>query len=156
MEQSFGAGATEVVGRHAGARDAQAVGENGHWNRGQGDHHANPGALVDEIAEHESQRKQRHQRSNAAARLGDFELGVRQDEDVAFAKNWNVERADRVFADVRCEQLQRKRDLVEDDRRNRNHQQHERQREQPGREAAAIRTGKGWCPSARRERRRVK
>ena len=30
---------------------------------------------------------------------------------------------------LRGEQLQRKRDLVEDDRRNRNHQQHERQRE---------------------------
>ena len=42
----------------------------------------------------------------------------------------NIERADRVFADVRREQLQRKRDLVEDDRRQRNHQQHERQREQ--------------------------
>ena len=34
-----------------------------------------------------------------------------------------------VFADVRRQQLQRERDLVEDDRRQRNHQQHERERE---------------------------
>ena len=74
MEQPFGAGATEVVGGDASARDAQAVGEDGDRNRRQGNHHPDPGALIDEIAKDEAQRKQRDQRSNAAARLGNFEL----------------------------------------------------------------------------------
>ena len=75
------------------------------------------------------ERQQRDQRPDAAAGFGHLERRVREDDHVAFAQHRDAEQPPCTASpNWRGQQLQRKRDLVEDDRRNRNHQQQKRER----------------------------
>ena len=83
---------------------------------------------IGEISEHDRQRQKRHQRPDAAAGFGDFERRVREEDDVAFAQHGNAGSRDGALAGLRCDKLQWKYDLVEKNRRDRNHQQQDAQR----------------------------
>ena len=79
------------------------------------------------------ERQQRHERANPAAGLRDFELRGRELEDVPFANDGHACNREHRLAHPRREQLQGKRDLVEDDGGQRNHQEQQENRkgEQP-------------------------
>src|SRR6267378_6137622 len=59
----------------------------GHHEDNQSD--SRPKALLDKVTIGESQRDQRHQRTDATACLHDFEGVVRQDENVSFSQDRN-------------------------------------------------------------------
>ncbi len=83
---------SDPVRGHARTSHARAVGENRHRDGGSHDQRPNPSARIHEIPVDQSQRDQRHERSDSAARLRDFERRVREHEQVAFAQDGNADR----------------------------------------------------------------
>ena len=127
-----------VVREHAGTGHADGVGGNGDRDCRRRNRHADPGAVIRKVAVYDAQRQQRDQRPDAAAGLGHLERRVREDDDVALAEHGDGARLDAPRADPRREELQRKRNLIEDDRGQRHHQQQERKRKRQDPEMRAT------------------
>ena len=130
VEEALSGLGAHVVRGHPGTRDPEAVGRDGHRDGGQRQRDARPGAAVHQVPVDDGQREQRDQRADSAARLGHLEARVAQRDHVPLAQHRHAGDRERQLAEPGREELQREGDLVEDDGRDRDHQQQERQRKE--------------------------
>ena len=88
-----------VLHAEAGADDAGDVGGDGDGNAGQCKNDAAFRRALEEVAVEDSQGEQTHQRTDAAAGLGDLQLHDRQFDDVAFVESRDAEQRQDVTGD---------------------------------------------------------
>ena len=121
---------SDVMSGDTGPSHSKPIGDDRNWNACQRDQ--NPGARtrIHEIAIENGQRKQGDERANAAAGFGHFEGRLREHDDVAFAEDGDSCQFKNGDPELRRQELELKRQWIEHDCRQRNHQQGERQREQ--------------------------
>ena len=129
VEETRGRLRAIVVRQHTGAGDARGIRGNRNGNRRERDDRAHPGPRVREVAVQNAEREQGDQRSDAAAGLRHLEARVGEDDDVALPQDGHRARLNAGRPHARGEQLERERDLVEDDRRQGHHEQEEENRE---------------------------
>src|SRR5262245_15783762 len=126
-------GGPELDGREARDTNADAVQHDRQRHGGGGDRHPQPPAWLEEIADERRDADEGHQRSDAAARFVYMNGHRSETQHVTVAQDGYARSPQQLLAQARCEKLQRYRDAIEHDRRQRNHedQEEDREREQP-------------------------
>ncbi len=114
--------------QHAGDGDAARIGDNRDRNGRRQQDPAHPYFFIEKIGVDQRQEGQRKQAANAAARLHHVQLLAGELEHVAVAQHGNPHPSQRGLGHRAGKQLERKCDLVVDDRRERNHEGQQEQR----------------------------
>ena len=128
VKESLSRRRAPIMRGNACARNAQAVGHDGHGDGRERKGGAEAAAIIQKVSEDDAQAEERDQRPDAAAGFGNLQRCRGQNDDIALAENRHPGECHHALADARRQELQRERDLIEDDRRNRNHQQEKRER----------------------------
>lgn len=114
MEKADGFVRVPVLDAEACSHDADDVGRDRNRDAGEGEDNAAGGAAFEEIAVKDGEGEEAHQRADAAAGLGDFELHDRELDDVALLKGGDAEHGEDITGDARGQELEREGDLVEE------------------------------------------
>ncbi len=130
MQKAAGLLDAVPIDEHTDHADAEAVHQDRQRNRGCEDHDAQPGLAVDEVGHDGAHAHEREQITQAAAGLGNFELVAAEVDDITFEVDADAEQADERHTDLRRDQLQVRGNALVQKRRQRIHQQQQRDRYQ--------------------------
>jgi hypothetical protein len=124
--QTLGSPGADVAGEQPRPGDARGVCRDRDRHAQERQDNPCPSPRLAQLSDDDRQRKQRHQRANSAARLGHLQRRRRKHEDVALAQYRDAGQIEDAFARARRQQLQGKRDLIEENGRQRDRQRQKR------------------------------